>query len=524
MPRHRPPVLARTLAAAGLALLAGACSDQPFGASPGRFPAGAALSTANPAEPPLIANTVKYAERGAKPATGRSGSASLTARALMGKDGQTLLEVTTGALDTPAPAPGTLAKLQVKQFTPKDEALRTLNYNNMPGGGSAAYSYGGLVRGAKLQVQANVRGIDPRRTDVVTVTETVHLRPDLRVQLNAPAKARRGIPVNVAAVVSEGNGDVGARANCVLYVDGVEADRANGIWVDAGDPVSCAFTHVFETSGTRHLRVAVTDVVPGDFEPANNSAEGTIEISEEFKYHYAYVQDGTSTTHYNSVYRSSWSGWQYEGSQETNYIYAYQSAYLFAMLPVQVSFPVASIEMSQSTNGAVVHSAKFTDLAGDEADHGSSYNPCVSRRMGEGTVVSVCTYDFAGAPSSLTYQRYAGVTIYQGYQYSRQWYPGGPEYVYFRNYSYENDRRGDPFTVGPDFTFAVELTTGGRTFSIDKTVVMGAVQHRSYPIYLPDGRYCWKDSYLDEYVSEGCSTGVQLIAERTGFSVGGNPY
>jgi hypothetical protein len=508
MPRHRPPVLARTLAAAGLALLAGACSDQPFDASLGRSPAGAALSTANPAEPPLIANAVKYAERGAKPATGRSGSASLTARALMGKDGQTLLEVTTGALDTPAPAPGTLAKLQVKQFTPKDEALRTLNYNNLPGGGYAAYSYGGLVRGAKLQVQANVRGIDPRRTDVVTVTETVHLRPDLRVQLNAPAKARRGIPVNVAAVVSEGNGDVGARANCVLYVDGVEADRANGIWVDAGDPVSCAFTHVFETSGSRHLRVAVTDVVPGDFEPANNSAEGSIEISEEFKYHYASVQDGVSTTHYNTVSRWSRGDWQGESSQETNYVSTFQSAYLFAMLPVQVSFPLASIEMSLSTNGAPVHSAKFTGLSGDEEGRGSLYHPCVSRRMSGGTVISVCTYDFPGGFGSLNYQRYAGVTTYQGYQYSRQWYPGGPEYVYFSNYSGEYSRHGDdPFT-----------------FSIDQTVVMGPVQHRSYPIYLPDGRFCWNDSFSDGSVSEGCTLGEQLISERQAFSVGGNPY
>src|ERR687886_486694 len=39
--------------------------------------------------PQLVPNGRRYLERGLKPATGRSGSASLTARALLGKDGAT---------------------------------------------------------------------------------------------------------------------------------------------------------------------------------------------------------------------------------------------------------------------------------------------------------------------------------------------------------------------------------------------------------------------------------------------------
>ena len=278
MPRHRPHVLVRTLAAAGLALLAGACSDQPFGASPVRSPAGAARSTANPAEPPLIANAVKYAERGAKPATGRSGSAALTARALIGKDGQTVLEVTTGALDTPAPAPGTLVKLQVRQFTPKDEPLRTLNYNDLPGGGSVTYSYAGLVRGAKLQVQerawhrppADGRGHGDGDGAPAAGPARAAERPG-QGEAGDPRERRR------RRLGGERRGGCTGELRALRGRDrGGPGERDLG---GRGRPVSCAFTHVFATSGTKHLRVAVTDVAPGDFEPANNSAEGTIEIS-----------------------------------------------------------------------------------------------------------------------------------------------------------------------------------------------------------------------------------------------------
>ena len=46
--------------------------------------------------PQLLPNVRRYMEKGLKPATGRSGSASMTARALLGKDGATTVEMTTG--------------------------------------------------------------------------------------------------------------------------------------------------------------------------------------------------------------------------------------------------------------------------------------------------------------------------------------------------------------------------------------------------------------------------------------------
>ena len=162
---------------ASLALVSAGCSDEvtaPRGGA--RTPATLAVLD----EGIFIPNQVKYRDAGAKPATGRSGNATLEVRALLAKDNTTLLEVTTGALDATAVAPGNLAKLQVKALNPDDltEALWTENYNHREGGGYASYTLGLPGRGMPLQVQANITGID-ERTDVVAVVETVKLRPDL---------------------------------------------------------------------------------------------------------------------------------------------------------------------------------------------------------------------------------------------------------------------------------------------------------------------------------------------------------
>src|SRR5919202_696334 len=73
--------------------------------------------------PQLVPNGRRYMERGLKPATGRSGSASLTARALLGKDGATTVEMTTGGLDGGGERPGSINKSQLKPLDENGEAL-----------------------------------------------------------------------------------------------------------------------------------------------------------------------------------------------------------------------------------------------------------------------------------------------------------------------------------------------------------------------------------------------------------------
>jgi len=57
-------------------------------------------------------------------ATGRDGSAAVTARALLGKD-NTTIELTTGKLDSSATPPGSFAYVQFRPLAPSGAALFT---------------------------------------------------------------------------------------------------------------------------------------------------------------------------------------------------------------------------------------------------------------------------------------------------------------------------------------------------------------------------------------------------------------
>src|SRR6267154_3727899 len=73
-------------------------------------------------------------------------------------------------------------------------------------------------------------------------------------------------------------GDLGARASCVLYVDGTAADRSDGIWVDAGGVVECRMAHAFSNAGNHAIELRVENVRPGDYDDTNNSATASIQI------------------------------------------------------------------------------------------------------------------------------------------------------------------------------------------------------------------------------------------------------
>jgi hypothetical protein len=257
------------------------------------------------AESPFISNDIKYKDNGSKPAAGRSGNASIEARALLGKDGLTAVEVSSN---------GTLEKVQVKLT----DASLTRNFNNL---GTPAFNttFDDLGRGEPLQIQANVSDVDPSRTGVVTVDTTVARRPDLTVaSVSAPPHGYAGGPFRVHAVVRELNGDTGARASCVLSVNGMDADRADNIWVDAGGTVTCTFAPNFTSAGEKNFAVRVENVRPSDDDTSNDSAAGSTTIydgAEEFQYWTAQVQHGNF--HSNWTEESWWytrrdhqSGWQ----------------------------------------------------------------------------------------------------------------------------------------------------------------------------------------------------------------------
>jgi hypothetical protein len=351
-------------------------------------------------------NSEKYRDAGAHPATGRSGNAQVQSRALLAKDGSTLVEATTGVLDGP-PGPGSITKVQAKLFRPDGSLQQTQNYNSLTTGPYTSETYTGLIRNEKVQLDTHVNGVDPR-TDDVTVVDAVKLRPDLAVRsLTGPPQAIVNTSVAFQAVVTELNEDVGARANCVLSVDGQTVDQAVGIWVDAGQSVSCMFAYTFSTAGTHTVSVAVVNVVPADFDPSNNTAQTTIQIVQPSG-NLAYQGSISSFLNQQTTYDTltgSFSGYSdnstYTESSFSAQMYAYTTSHTFV-------FPVQSFAGSVTIDGAVAWQPTFTaQLAPPVTD----VNGTCQNQYNESAFGTVCAYNF-GLSSAAWYGTTGAVTYY----------------------------------------------------------------------------------------------------------------
>jgi hypothetical protein len=498
---HPSVSVRRGVALAALALLAGACARDVLDPASRAADTAPHLSAAADGRPTFVSNAVKYRDLGAKPATGRSGSSTLAVRALLGRDGGTDLEVTTGTFDPVPTATRPLTRVQVKQLDSAGSPLRTLNYNALSGGGTAAFRYDGLSRGGKLQVQGNVT--EGQRTDVVTVTGTVLLRPDLRVRLEAPANAAVGMPTNFVAVVSEGNGDVGARADCVLYVDGVEADRAPGIWVDAGDAVSCLLSHSFATVGEKHLRVEVAGVEPADFDPSNNHADATVQVSgngdSDFDYYAQVWEREDSSIFADSAYLVFDSGQLSNQVTVQHQSARYQSSEFNGWMFHGISLAGTSIHVSQSTGGSTVHTATWPEAVGHEYPPLSGMPDCMSR-WSDGVIFYLCSTG-PGDPGLTNFQyiRFGVAVAYHSVQHMAFWWPDAPDAVWSQVVDLEGGWGADApmITIGPDYSFLVEVTDGSRIYRTSATVQLGQPETSSWTYYPPDGTVC-----TSEYVPD----------------------
>ncbi|MDQ3802583.1 MAG: hypothetical protein M3416_01840 [Acidobacteriota bacterium] len=378
---------------------------------------------------------------------------------MLGKDGQTGIEMTTGTLDDATPAPGQIVKAQLKPLNNNGETIYARNYPGLSGGGRFAVTVNDLRRAQQLQVQANVTGIDPNRTDVVTVVETVKLRPDLSASnLFAPAKAVANTSVSFSVVVRELNGDTGAKANVVLYVEGREVDRADGIWVDANGTVSAAFTHTFTSEGVKQLEVKVEQVTPGDYNPTDNSVTGSIEI----------VPPTVKLTYYASAYDQGWesqytSDFEYNSRDETattaeastnsyrngvhNQFVSFHGWSYRSML----SFPVDA-SITELNDGAAVHSATFSGVNADYSNSSSygSYkyasNSLYRQDLTSGYYFQMNSYSVSDPEqgyktdfTQVSYWRNAGEVTYQSAGTYRSYYAYQGEVVYDHAYSYNFD-------------------------------------------------------------------------------------
>ncbi|GAC1406925.1 MAG: hypothetical protein NVSMB64_13150 [Candidatus Velthaea sp.] len=368
---------------------------------------------------------------------------------MLAKDGTTLVEATTGTLDETSGV-GTISKVQAKLLPASGAVIDPFNYNNLSNGGYWSATYPNLARNDSVQVQTNVNGVDANRTDVVTTLDTAKLRPDLFAHdLSGPTRAYVHRPVHFTVNVTELNGDVGARADCVLSIDGRQVDQALAIWVDAGRTVSCDFQPVFDTTGTHKLNVAVTNVVPADWDLANNSVNATIEIVDPIVPLGYTVSAGSG--HFNYFSGGYYDGRGGYGTASYAYIDARTTRHSFA-LPVQQ----LSVLITADGSAIVNQSLSASDMS---PINDNGYYKC-SFSLAAGVSGNVCTRDGDTYSEAFFVRNYSDATYYGYYTefYCDWWYCYQNRYYYQYNYNY-----GTPFDIGSSDKFLLTLTDSSGT-------------------------------------------------------------
>lgn len=260
-------------------LMSTACQDQAVVAPAAT--AGPASFNQSPGAPGTRANhsmKEKYREQTHPFSSGHSRSATVSSRALLGKDGVTTLDLTTGTLDVPG-APGEFQKITIQPFSTTAHKSKKIKANKV-NGPTYTTTLAGLPVHDSLGIDARVTGID-KQPDDVAFTEVVRRRPDVSVtMISSTPNITLGETALISADIGELNGDVGAHTDCVLSIDGTEAGRIAAMWVADGDHVTCQFDYVFATTGTHTVRISADKVVPGDWDTANNAASTSVTVTD----------------------------------------------------------------------------------------------------------------------------------------------------------------------------------------------------------------------------------------------------
>jgi hypothetical protein len=427
-------------------------------------------------------HTGKYRDSSAPHATGRSGSARLEARALLGADGVTRLLVTTGSVDDPDRAPGELAKVQLKIYSPDGDRLFTLNFQRFTTRGSYEFRLPGLPRGARIEVQANVRGIDRNRTDVVTITETVKLASSLGVSIDPPAQVVTGVPTVITGTVRESGGDAGTYTSCVLYVDGVEVDRIDNVWVDAGDAVSCAFTHTFTRTGSFDVEMRLEGAAAGQTllgsSPTASGEVNAVNPNPTPRFT-ASVMDRTVAE--ERLYDETW--WKPDGSdrefhQNNGEAARTQSFAMTGSIARTASFPLSSVSVQLASSAGTWHSAVWSGLAAAAPD--GDGQSCVNRLAPEhGAHFYLCSTGtgYTGS-TAFGYTRFAGTVTYHSRAFHRQWdaVPGTETTYSWNNVSETYAGGGQMRPLGGAVTFQLDVTDGVGSIPVGGTVPLTSFQ------------------------------------------------
>ena len=203
-----------------------------------------------------------------------AGQPALELRALTGPQGGTLtIEL--------APAVRVLEHVHVRMLAPGEIEADALNRKNVVvRDGAATIGLGPVVRGTRLDVQVQI-GPDSR-TLVVRGKTTARLRPDLVVAaVRAPSQTLSTRPIDVAADVSELNGETAATARLTLMLGPTPVAEPELVEVAAGETVTATFAAVALTAPmAAELTVRVEGADPFETDDTNNTRSRTVQVTE----------------------------------------------------------------------------------------------------------------------------------------------------------------------------------------------------------------------------------------------------
>lgn len=450
--------LRRTARACGLLmplLLAGACSD---GSTPLiEMPSAAPLASRGGSTSSLHPNSAKYHDSSRPATTGRSGTATLTGYAARGEDGTVLLTLASGGLADPGSGRGQIAKAQVKAFGPDGALIFTLNFQKIDQG-RVTLTLPALPYGSRLAVQANVRGIDGRRTDVVELTDELRAAPSLSAELTAPEAVLIGSPTIISGTVAETSGDIGLRADVVLSVNGVEVDRVSNIWIDAGDAVSFAFVYAFDDPGANDVHVEVQPI-PDPAYPTPDAASDQATVMATpgvLAGHWSAEAEDQWTTH-AWVYDYTWAdGAEHKSYRDSSsHVIRDQSVAVQGTAVRGMTFPI-SLDLELRSGGILKHEEHWPAVDGVLQEDGQT---CIAREITEqGSAVLICTSGSgASAVTTFSYHRFAQTITYHSDGFA-DYFDGQTQSVTTWNDTYMvKGVGGQPWSWGGDVSFSLAL-------------------------------------------------------------------
>jgi hypothetical protein len=304
---------------------------------------------------------------------------------------------------------------------------------------------------------------------------------------------------------------VGATGDCVLYVDGAEADRSAGMWVDAGDSVACVLNHRFETPGTHTVDVAVQGIAPTDDDATNDRRSGSIQVGHPavpMRYQVLASNDHQNWSfHEEDYYRAASDAYFDQPDYSTTESYAgdHQLVSLHAWTTEQaLSFPI-SVDFRASTDGGLVSAYRLDGLTGSVTTYsdGGSFSAVSwydsdtdsNEHLLVQIVKSADGYRYTDAQA----WRNAGFVQFWGHTYCRAWLCGSPYDYAWSSATY------DPMPMRPmgsTYTFDVTLNDASTAVTTTATVTLVPYDNSSYTPYQCAPEIDLGTGYFSRYCSE----------------------